>query len=259
MNEQEQFLKALEEDNTEVDILEQPLTPVTPPEPEEPEAPADEVEDDNNDENDDDEGVKPKNRRERRLLKKLQEEKESSSFLAGKLAARSEAERVVSEESDYLKTVENIYGNATPEAQLATDLLKKAIIGARDDAKRAAIEEWRTERQKELEEVQQAEGQLDAIVEEIEDTYDVTLTPTQEKSYFQLLQKMSPKDRSGNVIDYADPHAVWEVFQERVASKRTDNRAKDLSARSMVQSGASKDSTLQDDTTARALQELGII
>lgn len=253
MNEQEQFLKALEENSTEVDILEQPLTPEAPaPTENEPEAPVDDSE------NDGDE-PKAKNRRERRLLKKLQEEKESSSFLAGKLAARSEAERSVSEESDYLKTVESIYGNATPEAQLATDLLKKAIVGARDDAKRAAIEEWRSERQREQEEMQKAEGQLDAIVEELEDTYDVTLTPTQEKSYFQLLQKMSPKDRSGNVIEYADPHAVWEIFQEKITAKRTDSRAKDLSARSMVNSGASKDSTLQDDTTARALQELGII
>lgn len=253
MNEHEKFLNNLEEDNVELDILEQPLTPEAPtPTEEEPEAPVDDTEDDGDE-------PKAKNRRERRLLKKLQDERESASFLAGKLAARSEAERAISEESDYLKAVESIYGQATPEAQLATDLLKKALVGMRDDAKRAALDEWRSERQKELEETRQAEEQLDAIVDELEDTYDVALTPTQEKSYFQLLQKMSPKDRSGNVIEYADPHAVWEIFQEKITSKRTDNRAKDLSARSMVNSGASKDSTLQDDTTARALQELGII
>lgn len=200
----------------------------------------------------------PRNRRERRLMEKLAAERESSMFLAGKLEARNEAERAVTEEADYLKSVERIYGTDSPEAQIATDLLKKAIVGARDDAKREALEEMRAEFQKGDTEVREAENELDGFIEDIEDTYKVSLTGAQEKAYFTLLEKMSPKDRDGSVKEYADPHAVWEIFSERM-QKRTDTRAKDLSSRSMVQSGASTESNLQDDVSARWLRENGII
>lgn len=264
MNEQEQFLKGLEDDqNKKIDILDQPLGA-------DGAAPAKEdalgatgasgatgsAEDDD----DESDGIKPRNRRERRLVKKLQEERESSIFMAGKMAAVSDAKKAVTEESDYLKAIESLYGTATPEAILATDLLKKAIVGAREDAKREAIEEIRAERQREIQEQMAANQELDSIIEDLEDTYDVTLNEAHQKSFFQLLHKMSPKDRNGEVIGYADPHAVWEVFQEKISkNKGTDNRAKNLSARSMVQSGASKESTLQDDSQARFLRENGII
>ncbi|MFA5937680.1 MAG: hypothetical protein WC822_07440, partial [Candidatus Paceibacterota bacterium] len=163
-----------------------------------------------------------------------------------------------SEESDYLKAIVRIYGNDTPEAQLATDLLKKAIVGARDEAKTQAIAELREERQREAAAAREAEEELDSFVEDIEDTYNVTLTDAQQKSYFTLLGKMSPKDRDGNVVEYADPHAVWEVFQERIQKRGTDNRAKDLSARSMVQSGAASGGTTEDPNL-QFLKENGLI
>lgn len=266
MNEQEKFLDDLANDNSDVDILEQPLVPT--PEKEEAKgqtgaAAPEEGEEDDDEDGEDDEGLstfKPKNRRERRLLRKLASERESSIFLAGKLEAREEAKKAVSEEADYLKAVERIYGTDSPEAQLATDLLKKAIVGARDDAKAQALAEYREERKRELEEQRKAESELDNILEELEDTYDITLSPAQEKAYFQLLQKMSPKDEDGSVVRLADPHAVWEVFQDRLQKRGTsDNRAKKLSARSMTQSGASKESTLSDDTHARFLRDNGII
>lgn len=252
MTEQEQFLKDLDQDqNPKTDILDQPFDDPT-------EATDDSFTGKTDDSDDEGDILTPKNRRERRLVNKLQQERESSIFLAGKLEARKEAEKAVTEESDYLKSVERIYGTETPEAQLATDLLKKAFSGVREDAKREALAEIRQEREREAAEQQQAESELDGFVEEIEDTYGVTLSATQEKGFFQMLQKMSPKDNDGNVVNFADPHAVWEIYQDRI-QKRTDNRAKDLSNRSMVQSGATKDSTLPDDATERYLKENGLI
>ena len=236
MNETEKFFDDLGTDqNNATDILEQPLTDIdnsgTPVEQkidnEDPEK-------------------EPKNRRERRLIKKLQEERESAMFMSGKLAALEETKSVINEERDYLKGVERIYGTESPEAIMAGDLLKKAIIGARDEAEQRAYERIKAERIQEQQELAKAESQLDGFIEEIEETYGVTITEAQERSYFQLLQKMSPKDRNGNVIEYADPHAVWEVFHERVKSKAPDNTAKILSNRSMTQSGASLESSLPD-------------
>lgn len=265
MNETEQFLHDLENDQQSqgVDVLEQPLVPTgatggTSPEEEDDDQGATGTTEDVDD--DDDENFKPKNRRERRLLRKLQAERESSIYLSGRLEARSEAERALTtEESDYLKGIERIYGTDSPESQLATDLLKKAITGMGKDAEERAYQRMVAERQQELAEEQEAQAELDGFLEDIEDTYDVSLSDAQQRGFFQLLQKMSPKDRQGNVIDYADPHAVWEIFQERMQKKPTQNRAKTLASRSMTQSGATKESTLKDDATARFLRENSII
>lgn len=256
MSELEQFLKDTEQDVTKVDVLEAPLVPETD---------AEKLSEggktgSENKGTAEDDGLKPRNRRERRLMERLAAERESSSFLAGKLEARTEAQKSVSEESDYLKGVERIYGTDSPEAQLATELLKKAIVGARDDAENRAYERIKSERGKELEEQRQAESELDTMIDEIEDEHGVTLTDTQERAFFSLLEKMSPKDREGNVIEYADPSAVWEIFSEKLQKGRpTDTRAKDLSSRSMVSSGTSTDSKLDEDVHARFLRENGII
>ncbi len=251
-NEVEKFLEDTEVDPTKVDVLDAPLT--DDPAKEEGVAPAKEDATDD----DDKEEAKPRNRRERRLMEKLAAEREAGQFMAGKLAAREEAKTSLSEESDYLKSVERIYGTDTPEALLATDLLKKAIVGARDEAKREAIAEMKAERTREAEAESSALKELDGIVDEIEDEYGVTLTKPQQEAFFTLLEKMSPK-RNGEVIEYADPHAVYEVFQEKLKSKAPDSRAKDLSSRSMVKSGAPKESNLDADVHARFLKDNGII
>lgn len=243
-NELDQFLSDVENQPVD-DILTQPLNP-------EPETPVQEEEEE-------EEEFKPKNRRERRQQAKLEAERQSAIDLAARLAKLEDARTIRDEEEDYIKGIERIYGTDTPEAQMATDLLKKAIVGSRDDAERRAYERIQAERQNETRAVQQAEEELDSIVDDIEDTYGVELTPAQETAYFELLQKMSPKDRSGNVISLADPHAVFEVFSDRLQKRGTTNPAKALAARSMVQPGSSVESTLPDDVVARQLRDMGII
>lgn len=256
MNEQEQFLQDTEQDAKKVDVLDAPLIPDESEKTKEGEVT---VEGEGNEKGEKGE-VKPRNRRERRLSEALAAERESSSFLAGKLAARTEAQGALSEEKDYLKQVERIYGTESPEAQLATDLLKKALLGARDDAENRAYERIKGEREKEAEAQVAADSELDDMIDELEDEHGVNLTDSQEKSFFQLLEKMSPKDRDGNVIEYADPSAVWEVFAEKLKGRTaSDTRAKDMSSRSMTASGASKESNLTDDVTARFLKDQGII
>lgn len=258
MPEVDQFFQDLGDDQKQqVDILDQPLNPTG--QQEEPvqtgaTGPQGE-EDEDNDE------YKPKNRRERRLMKKLQEERESAIALAAKLEAQTDARRhITDEEADYLKGIERIYGTETPEAQMATELLKKAISGARTDAEVAALEKFRAEVAEQQQQEREAEAELDGFIEEIEDEHNVSLNADQQKGYFELLYKMSPKDKEGNVIDYADPHAVWELYQERLNSRKTSNPAKQLASRSLKQGGGQGGgSKLQDDTQVRFLRDNGII
>lgn len=205
------------------------------------------------------EDPQPKNRRERRLTQKLEAERQSAIDLAERLSRLEEARTVSEEDADYLKGLELIYGTDSPEAIQATELLKKAITGVREDAENRAYQRLQDSQSKEVQAVAQAEEELDSVLDDIEDRYGVELNEDQEVAYFQLMQKMSPKDRNGNVIALADPDAVWEIFSERMNTPRTDSRAKELSARSMVQSGATKDSTLKDDAAERQLRDWGIL
>jgi len=96
------------------------------------------------------------------------------------------------------------------------------------------------------------------MLESVEDEFNVELSKPQQKGFLELLEKLSPKDKQGNVIAYADPSAVWEEYQSRT-KKKPDTRAKDLSSRSMTTSQTSKESTLNNDATERFLKENGIL
>lgn len=199
------------------------------------------------------------NRRERRLQTKLQAERESSIALAARLQGITEAQKLRGGEAEgeFLKTVEKIYGTNTPEAVEATELLKKSLLDVKKAAKEEALEALREEQAKEREAMKNEEKALDTMVEDIEDEYGVTIDPQTQKSFFQLLEKLSPKDSEGNVIAYADHHSVWEELQSR--RTKPTNRAKDLASRSMVHTGSGVKTGVEADANERWLRENGII
>ncbi len=255
MSELKTFLEEIGvNDEKQVDVLTDPLVPEQGKQEDKKAS----------DDNKDDEGHQPRNRRERRLESKLQAERESSIALAAKLAEREkiDSERNVTAESDYIKSIEKIYGTDSPEAIEATEILKGAFKGLHKDATESALQLLREEREKESKAVLNQETVLDTMMEEIEDQYDVDLTSNEakgtQKAFLTLLERMSPKDKDGNIIQYADHGAVWEMLQSKNEAPK-QNQAKDLSSRSMVQSGSSKESQLEDDSNVRFLKENGII
>lgn len=256
MNEQEQFLKELEPKQSVNDILEAPL--MVPEEGKKEEAPK--VEDKEGEEGG------HKNRRERRMEKALADERQAGRELASKLETMSEALKTLTKsDSEYLKAIDSIYGTDTPEKAAATEILKRALLGVKDEATREALDTFRSEQQKEREAIKKEEAELDSMIEDLEDSYSVDLSSATSsetrKGFFKLLGKLSPKDQEGNIIQYADHHAVWEQFQAgktKTVNPET-NRAKDLASRSMVNSGSSPDSKVQDDAQLRFLKANGII
>lgn len=263
-SEQDKFLEELQDDSNLVpDVFDQPLNPESQGETGESSPTGETGADaDQNEEDEEKPAIKAKTRRERRLLQKLADERKSAMFLAERLESYSGAEKAIKDEDiDYLKGIERIYGTDSPEAQLATDLLKKALVGVREDAENRAYERFLQDKQKEAAEYEEANRELDSFIDDIEESYDIEMTDTQEKGFFQLLQKMSPKDRDGNITNFADPHAVWEIYQEKAksSSKGNSNRAKSLSSRSMINSGSQKDSKIELDATQRFLKENGIL
>lgn len=244
MNEQQNFLDEFKKpENDPFSYLEEP-TPEKAPEalPEE-EAPSD---------------PEPRNRRERRLMEKLQSEREAAIALAAKLDAITQSQKSRNEEAEFLTVAERIYGTQTPELREATELLKTALLGVKEEAKREALEAYKEIHQKEQEAVKNAENRIDSMLEELEDQYNVDLTDSPHRAEFlKLMEKMSPKDRDGNIIEYADHEAVWEVYQSQI--KKPVNPAKEMAARAMTQSGATGQSPLSNDVYDRWARENGLI
>jgi hypothetical protein len=248
-NETQQFLdefKKPEESNDPFAFLEKPV-----------EKPAEEIK---GEETPEQGAPEPRNRREKRLMEKLQSERETAIALAAKLDAITQSQTTRSESAEWEKSIERIYGDSTPELREATELLKSSVRGAKEEAKREALAEFQQIRQQEQQAVSKAESRIDSMLEEIEDDYNVDLSSgAHQTEFLKLIEKMSPKDSNGNIVEYADHHAVWEIYQEKVNRNKPVNPAKDIVARGMTQSAGANDTNLSNDAHVRFLKEHGII
>ena len=156
MNEQDEFLKEFEPHNT--DLFNDNLID---------EKPVEKTEMD----------IEPKNRRERRLSERLRKERESNIDLAARLETISNAKQAT-EESDFLKMIEPIYGNDTPEKAQATELLKNALKSLHDSAVKEASDKYQEISQGEAKAIAAEEDNIETMIEDIEDEYNVSLNKT---------------------------------------------------------------------------------
>lgn len=213
----------------------------------------------------DDAAITPRDNREARRAKAaLQAEREANIALNARLETITEQQRFAREtNSDNVdENLIRLYGNDEKgllAAKITQDLLNKTKQEAREEA----LESFRDEQTKAEQEVATYRNELDGMLEDIEDEYNVDLTSDTPQAtrarqgFYAALQKLSPKTQDGTVTDYADPLATWEYFQAQ--QKPTNTRAQDLGSRSMVRSGASGDSKLEASATERFLKDAGII
>lgn len=133
-----------------------------------------------------------------------------------------------------------LIGNDTPEK---VAMIRRSI--ARDEAFLKQAEERAFNRlsQKEQEERladKEAEDELESAFDTIEETFDVDITsnnPIAKKNrqeFVAFVEKIAPKDRNGDIVDYPDMTSAWETFQDIKKATPTPNRAKDLASRSMA-------------------------
>ena len=204
------------------------------------------------------------NREARRAKAALQAEREANIALNARLEAMSEAQRFARETStdNVDENLIRLYGN-DEKGQLAAKITQDLLNKTKQEAREEALESFRDEQAKADQEVATYRNELDGMLEDIEDEYNVDLTSDTPQAtrarqgFYAALQKLSPKTQDGVVTDYADPLATWEYFQSQ--QKPADNRAKDLGSRSMVRSGSSGDSKLEASATERFLKDAGII
>jgi hypothetical protein len=199
------------------------------------------------------------NRKNRRLDQRLKDAENLTLQLNERIKVLTEVGKFKQEVGDDdLKEIDSIYGTDTPEHIAAGNILKKALRAREEGAVEKALQRIQAERGDDVKAQQEEDKTVDDIEERIEDDYGIDMSNSTDRSnYFALMERMSPKDKDGNVKEYADPDAVAETFLR--LKERASSRRQELSNRSMTRSGASQPSRIVDDASERFLRENDLI
>lgn len=206
-----------------------------------------------------------KNRHHRRLERRLSEADTLITALTERVKVLSETDKFKQDTGTLDEDLARIYGADTPQNAEATRILQGAFKRYSDKAKAEALEEFRSLQAQVAEERRKAESFVTSELESIEDDFDVDLTsdsPAARKrraGLLELVEKLSPKDKDGNITDYADFGTAYEIYQSR-EQKRDATRKKAVVTRTMTKSGTSASTkTPQDEAAEKWLKENGII
>jgi hypothetical protein len=130
-------------------------------------------------------------------------------------------------------------------------------------AEERAFERLMKSQSEEEEEVQKYESEIESQIEEIEDKFDVDLTSGSKESsrsraeFLNLLSALSPKDKEGNITNYADFEKTFEMYQNS-KEKPDASRNKELASRSNQKSGPISTQKTEDDATKNYLRSIGL-
>lgn len=182
-----------------------------------------------------------KNRKHRRWEARLTDKERDLLVREARLQALEEvrAER----ESEKAGAVDGrlltLFGN-DEKGQQAAALFQQLLTEARTSAKEEALTEVQQAQQEAEREVSREQDILTDTLENLEDETGVDFTsnaPAARKArneILDLMEKYSPKDADGNIIEYADIAGVYETWQmQRQQNKPKNDRQKELASRSM--------------------------
>ena len=200
-----------------------------------------------------------KNRYTRRKEKEAQRLRDEVLQLTERVKVLSEVGKFKEEVGDdELKKVEAIFGTDTPEKLAATNILKEALSGLTEKAKRETLQEIQNREGEDTEAQKEADSEVDDFLDRVEEDYDLDMSDENvRKGYITLMEKMSPKYDDGNIKEFADPDAVAEAFIA-LQKRGSSSKAKDLANRSMTRSGESQSSKLPQNAIDRFMQENGL-
>lgn len=157
------------------------------------------------------------------------------------LGSREEKEdkpQAVDDFKDVVDSFRTIIGDNTPEKVRALETLQKSLNNLDQKAAQRAEEKIEEIAQRESMADEEAEQELESAFESIEENFNVDLTSSGSRKtrqeFVAFVEKIAPKDRNGDVIDFPDMNSAWETFSEM--KKSTPNRAKELASRSMARS-----------------------
>ncbi len=164
----------------------------------------------------------------------------------------TETEKFVQETKGEDRTTDvltRLIGNDTPEKLSMIKEFKSILEEGTVKAKQEAIAELESRQRQEVEADREAETELENAFDTIEETYDVDITSNSSlarktrQEFVSFVEKIAPKDRNGEVIDYPDMNSAWETFSEIKKSNTQPSRAKELANRGMARSAETAQET----------------
>lgn len=168
-------------------------------------------------------------------------------------------------QDDLVKAFEEIIGNDTPQKVNALKALGKRLAESDDKVAQRAIQALEDQRYEESRAEQQAEyeaqEELTSAFEGIEETFGVDLSsnnPNAKKlrnDYIDFVKKVAPKDGNGEVTEFPDFQETFQLFKD-TRKPAANNRAKELSARSMVRSSDASNTPRPTDNSWNAVDKL---
>lgn len=165
-------------------------------------------------------------------------EKEIEARLLAQLPRQETVEE--DEFQDVVDSFTAIIGNDTPEKVNALNSLKRALNTVDEKATNRAIEKLNEINQEQEKVDKEAEEQLISAFEDIEESYDVDLTSSRStklrQEFVSFVERIAPKDKQGNIVDYPDMTSAWETFSEIKKANKVPSRAKELASRSLSRS-----------------------
>ncbi len=183
-----------------------------------------------------------KNRRHRRLEEQLRRERESNIALNERVRVLAEVGTRATgsgSSTDVPPEWIALYGD-TPEAKTAWAMQDRMIKDATERGKKEAIAEFESRQAETVKQQKEFESFIDTELEDLEDSFNVDLTSDApaarkaRKEFLELVQKVSPKDESGNITNYADFNSTFELYKSsRKESKPDASRQKEIAARTM--------------------------
>jgi len=233
-NAQEEFLESLKGDDIKLNDDSQFMEAVKPAVP-----PAEKPEGDGKDDD------SPRNRREKRLMAKLQAEKEANIALNERLRVQSELKEKAADTKSIDPDLVRLFGD-TPEGKLAQEMFSKKFSETEENAYKRALGEIKAENER-LEEVSaQDSREIDDGFSSVEDEYNVDLSGDTKESaalrngFIDFLTTISPKDKNGEIVEYADFESSFDVYRklaEKGKPREVSERQKALADRSMASGG----------------------
>lgn len=185
----------------------------------------------------------PKNRHERRLVAKLQNEREANIALAEQVKILKETDRFY---KDNAKEVDpRILKLFAPDetGKVGAQVLQELL----DEREQRAIEKARNEmlreREEETKEQAQHEEFIESKLESLEDQFNIDLTSDSPKAkkaraeFLDVVERLSPKDESGAIKDFADFGGAYEVYRQSKTQVIDNSRNKEIASRTMQRGG----------------------
>lgn len=189
-----------------------------------------------------------KDRRHRRLEQRLQAERESNLVMAERLKNLSEMDRFAKDNGDEVDPRIAKMFNSDDIGKQNALVLSQVISENRQKAKEEALEEMDRKQVQAVEEQKKYESLIDNELESLEDEYNVDLTSDSPKArkarreLLELVERVSPKDESGEITGYADFGATYDMYRKSKAEDKVDNsRREEIADRSMKRSSANSE------------------